>query len=209
MGVSGKEFAAIRGVDPSRVSQWKRQGRLILDADGKIDAAATNAALDASLDKMKGLRRSGNVTSSSPAIPGLGGNGKGQEQAHQAQGEREPDAGDRGHGGKGGSGYWWNKSKREAAEAQLAEMKVLREAAALTPTAGIRKEATETARRTSNAMLAIPDRSATVLASMTSPAEIHRYLTGEIQKALRELGVELEQRAAAAARADEPDPALV
>jgi phage terminase Nu1 subunit (DNA packaging protein) len=205
MGVNNKDFAAMRGVDPSRVSQWKRQGRLILDADGKIDAAATNAALNASLDQVKGARRAGNVTSISPAPNG----GNVQERGLDLQGERQADGGDRGQAPKADSGYWANKTKRERAEATLAEMRALREAGALTSVAAVRKEASETARRLRNAMFAIPDRSATVLASMSSPAEIHKYLTSEIHKALRELSTELEQRAAAAARADEPNAAVV
>ena len=205
MGVNNKDFAAMRGVDASRVSQWKRQGRLIFDADGKIDATGTNAALDASLDRVKGARRAGNVTSISPAPNG----GTGQERGLDLQGERQADGGDRGQAPKADSGYWANKTKRERAEATLAEMRALREAGALTSVAAVRKEASETARRLRNAMFAIPDRSATVLASMSSPAEIHKYLTSEIHKALRELSTELEQRAAAAARADEPNAAVV
>src|SRR3990172_7982501 len=131
MGVNNKAFAAMRGVDPSRVSQWKRQGRLILDGEGKIDAAATNAALDASLDQVKGARRAGNVTSISPAPSPAGGNG--QQRALEAQGDRQPDGGDRGQGAKADSDYWAHKSKREKAEAQLSEMRALREAGALTP----------------------------------------------------------------------------
>lgn len=209
MGVNNKEFAAIRGVDPSRVSQWKRQGRLIFDADGRIDAAATNAALDASLDQVKGARRFGNVTSSSPGPMGGNGGVPIQERLPEGPGERQPEPVDRGAVAKEGTDYWQHKAKREKAEAQLSEMKALREAGALTPTAGVKKAATETARQFRNLMLAIPDQHATVLASMTSPTEIHKYLTTVIQKALREFGVELDERATAAARADESDVALV
>jgi len=206
MGVNNKDFAAMRGVDPSRVSQWKRQGRLILDADGKIDAAATNAALDASLDQVKGARRSGNVTSSTPAPGPAGGNGHALPLEGPAG--RQPDVGDRGHGAKADSDYWAHKSTREKAEAQLSSMRALREAGALTAVAGVRKEWADLARKLRNDLLAIPDRTAQVL-DPTNPARAHKLLTDEITRALNELRIGLEERAASAARADEPEEALL
>src|SRR5690349_5526030 len=98
MWASGKEFAEHRGVHPSRVSQWKRQGRLVFGSDGRIDVAASDAALNASLDQAKGERRTGNISSSAPTAP--------------AAPQAPANDGDRGD-------YWESKAKRESAEAQL------------------------------------------------------------------------------------------
>jgi len=201
MWASGKDFAAQRGVHPSRVSQWKRQGRLVLNADGKIDAEASHTKLNASLDKAKGERRDGNITSSAPApapaMPSesaVGGNGK------------VPD--EQGLSPRDDSGYWQHKARREKAEAQLAEMKALREAGALTAVAGVRKEWTGLGRKLRNDLQAIADRTAQVL-DPTNPGRAHKLLTDEINRILNELRIGLEERAAAPAGADEPEEALL
>ena len=202
MWASGKDFAAQRGVHPSRVSQWKRQGRLVLNADGRIDVEASHARLNASLDKAKGERRDGNITSIAPAPaataasePSAGGNGKAQDD--QGSGSQKDD-----------SGYWQHKARREKAEAELSELRALQAAGALISSAGVKRERAETARKVRNAMLAIPDRIAPVV-DPANPARAHKLITDEIQKALRELSTELEERAAAAARADESAEALL
>jgi len=202
MWASGKDFAAQRGVHPSRVSQWKRQGRLVLSADGRIDVEASHARLNASLDKAKGERRDGNITSIAPAPaataasePSAGGNGKAQDD--QGSGSQKDD-----------SGYWQHKARREKAEAELSELRALQAAGALISSAGVKRERAETARKVRNAMLAIPDRIAPVV-DPANPARAHKLITDEIQKALRELSTELEERAAAAARADESAEALL
>src|SRR6185436_14647859 len=109
--------------------------------------------------------------------------------------------------GRDDSGYWESRSRREKAEAQISEMKALREAGALTSAAAVRKEAADTARRLRNAMLAIPDKIAPVL-DPGNPGRAHKLMTDEITKALSEFRAELEQRAAAAAGADERELAL-
>lgn len=197
MSVIGKEFARQRGVHPSRVSQWKRQGRLILDADGGIDADASHAALNATLDSAKGWRGGANVTST---IALMASPGPSEQQ------ELAPQVGQK--GARAPTEYELDKHREQKAVASLAEMKLLREAGALVPAAGVKKAAAETARHLRNMMLAIPDRIAPVV-DPANPARAHKLMTDEIQKALRELSSELEQRAAAAAGADERVPALL
>jgi len=201
MWASGKDFAAQRGVHPSRVSQWKRQGRLVLNSNGRIDVEASHAKLNASLDKAKGERRDGNVTSSAPAQalampsePAVGGNGK------------VPD--EQGVSPRDDSGYWQHKARREKAEAELSEIKALQAAGAVTPTAGVRREWTDLGRKLRNGMQAIPDRTAQVL-DPTNPGRAHKLLTDEINRVLNELRIGLEERAAAPARADEPEETLL
>jgi hypothetical protein len=201
--ITKAQFARERDVHPSRVSQWLRDGRIAETTDGKIDADEAHARLNAHLDQTKGMRRDGNITSSGPSIgqqvPNAAGPSGELPLRAEAAGEKPDDSGSR-------DDYWESKARREKAEAQLAEMKALAAAGALVPSAGVRKEAAETARRMRNALLAIADRLAPVL-DPASPARAHKLLTSELQKVLRELSGGLEERAATAAR--EPDPALV
>jgi hypothetical protein len=197
------EFSKERKVSRARVYQWVDDGRVVVLEDGRVDADASNALLDASLDQAKGIRRDGNITSTS-SVP--------EAPAPGVQPELLPkpaDKPDSANAARDDKSYWADKAREQKAVASLAEMKMLKEAGALVPSAGVRKAESEAARGIRNRMLAIPDRTAPVLASMTNPTQIHKYLTDEIQKALREFCAELEQRAAAAAGADEREPALL
>lgn len=218
--ISKSDFAKERGVSAGRVSQWLHDGR-IAEVEGKIDADRAHAALDAALDRTKGMRRDGNVTSSSDATPADGAtpiaapaaqtsapeptaraarsvtSALPLDDAADTPGANGSDAAAAApkDGSKDTSGYWEHKSKREKYDAELAEMKFLQAAGALVPAAGVRREAMESARAVRNAMLAIPDRVAAVL-DPGNPARAHKLLTEEIQKVLREQTDRLEQRAA-------------
>lgn len=197
MGMSGKEFAAHRGVDPSRVSQWKKAGRLVMDADGKIDAAASDAKLNGSLDQAKGERRTGNITSHTSAPPSA----TGELPLTQRPEEGAPSSRD-------DSGYWEHKAKREKYEAQMAEMKALQQAGALVSAAALRKALNELGRMQRNALQAIPDRNAAVL-DPANPARAHKLLTDDINRVLRELSAGLEQLGAAAAGVEQREAAVL
>jgi hypothetical protein len=228
--VSVTEFAKERHVSRARVYQWIGDGRVERLEDGSIDADAAHAKLGATLDQAKGIRRDGNVTSQGPASPGassaaangerpiqMSGSGNGSPAGDLLGGQR--DEGDaRGPGtersgkpesvGRDDTGYWESKARREAAEAQMAEMRAMQAAGALVPAAGVRKELAALARATRNAMLSIPDRVSPVL-DPANPARAHKLLTDEIGKALRELSARLErERAAADPEAAEPERAL-
>jgi hypothetical protein len=194
--VTKADFARERGVDPSRVSQWLKDGRIVEIENRRIDADDAHARLNASLDQTKGIRRDGNVTSSTPelALPSAVAK-PADKPGDDAAGRDDAD-------------YWKSKSRREAAEAQLSEMKALSTAGALTAAAGVKRERIATARGIRNAMLAIPDRVAPVL-DPSNPARAHKLLTDEIVKALREFTAELEQRAADAAGVGQPDLAVL
>ena len=215
MRLIGKsEFAKERKVSAGRVSQWLHDGR-IAETDGKIDADQAHADLDAALDRTKGMRRSGNITSTANgatvelfAAPAAAQSLVVSAEASHSSTALDDVSGQIGDvpgspaGAKDGtrdaSGYWEHKAKREKYEAELAEIKYLSTAGALVYAPGVRKEAMETARSVRNAMLAIPDRIAPVL-DPANPARAHKLLTGEIKKVLRELNLELEQRATAPA----------
>lgn len=206
--ISKSEFAKERGVTAGRVSHWLRDGR-IAEVDGKIDADQAHADLDAALDRTKGMRRAGNITSTGGVTPAEQTSapppGEPRTEALPLDAEQQPGAADAAasapgtakDGTRDTSGYWEHKAKREKFEAELAEMKYLQTAGVLVQAPGVRKEAMETARSVRNAILAIPDRIASVL-DPANPARAHKLLTGEIQKVLRELSVGLEERAVGA-----------
>lgn len=259
--ISKAEFARERGVHPSRVSQWLRDGRVTEAGEhGRIDADAAHARLDAHLDQAKGSRRNGNVTSSAPvavasgpgsasasvvvasalasasaSMPGAvaGGDGAASGElslgrapddaagpagrdAALANDDRDDPAGDGARGDtpptkpgtRDESGYWEHKARRERAEAQLAEMKALAAAGALTSAPAVAKIAREMARQARNDLLGMVDRLAPVL-DPASPARAHKLLTDEVQKVIRELCRRLDERAAGAAEAREPDATVV
>jgi hypothetical protein len=199
--ISKAEFARERGVHPSRVSQWLRDGRVVATAEGKIDADVAHEKLGGQLDQAKGIRRDGNVTSTGPAA----GAASGKDLVDQA-GDRKPDGGR--PRDEEESGYWEHKTRSAKADAQLKEMQVMERAGVLTSAAGVAAEARESMRAVRNALLAIPDRLAPVL-DPASPSRAHKLLTDELQKVIRELSDRLAQRAAEAPAAREPDAALV
>ena len=222
------ELARERGVHPSRVTQWKKDGRVIELPDGRVDLDDAHARLDASLDRSKGARRAGNITSISPeghtsdqGIPvqasapvsapielPLGVQSPGENDKTAGDGSKAAGDGDRQGGqGRDDTSYWAHKAKREEYEALLAQAKYFREAGALTSAAAVRKEAMDTARALRNALENIPDRVAPVL-DPGNPARAHKLLLDEIRKALHEFSHRMGERTAAAA-AGESDPALL
>lgn len=218
------QLAAERGVDDSRVSRYKKLGLLAFLPDGRVDLDESHRRIDQKLNRRKGKRRNGNVTSTGPVIPPV------VAITSPAAAPTSPPAVEAGAKGPTPGTeksadevrYWAAKVAREEeerkqaalktrkdeAETQLAEMKAAQLAGTLVSAAGVEKTLREDARAERNALSAIPDRTAPVLASMTSPSEIHKYLTAEIEKALRGLRIQLEERAAEAARAEESEMAV-
>ncbi len=196
--ITKTQFSKERQVSRARVYQWIEDGRVQALEDGKIDADAAHATLDAALDQTKGVRREGNITSTAPEA-----NGAAQPELPIADKDK-PTAARPG----ADKSYWDDKAREQKAVATMAEMKALKEAGALVSAAGVKKEATSVARSLRNALQAIPDRTAPVLASMTSPSAIHKYLTDEQNRVVDEFCAGLEQRAADVAGAEQPEPAL-
>lgn len=53
------DYAEHRGVSKPTVSQYKREGRLVLTDDGQVDVVASDALLAATLDPLRGGDRTG------------------------------------------------------------------------------------------------------------------------------------------------------
>ncbi len=213
--VTVTEFAKERGVSRTRVYQWLDDGRIVRTEAGQIDADDAHARLDAMLDQAKGVRRDGNVTSTSPVVaavvpaPGVAGD-VGKDLLDGARGADARPGGERPEvpADRDDSGYWEHKTRSAKADAQLKEMQVLERAGALISAADVAVEAREALRMVRNALLAIPDRLAPAV-DPASPSRAHKLLTTELQKVIRELSDRLAQRAAEAAPAREPETSLV
>lgn len=94
-------------------------------------------------------------------------------------------------GSSGGTPYVADsRARREAADAELAELKLEREKGKLVDAEETQKAAFKAARITRDAMLNIPDRVAAELAAETNQFKIHERLTMEIKRALEGLKVE-------------------
>lgn len=207
--VTKAAFAKERNLSRARIYQLIGDGRIPVivggEHDGKIDADDAHARLGELLDQTKGIRRDGNITSSAPAAANQAPSGPDPELPLSEPG-RDPDR----TGStlsKNDTSYWEHKAKQQEYDALLTQARYLKEAGSLTSAAGVRKEALETARTLRNAMLAIPDRIASVL-DPANPARAHKLLTEEIRKALREFSDRMAERAAAAG-SEQSEPALV
>lgn len=58
-GITQAAFATLRGVSEAMISRWKSKGMLVLDREGRVLAAASNARLRETLDPARGGDRTG------------------------------------------------------------------------------------------------------------------------------------------------------
>lgn len=74
-GITQAAFALRRGVSEAMVSRWKSKGYLVLDTEGRVLEALSNARLATSLDPGRGGDRSGKPVPPQSAMtqPGAGG----------------------------------------------------------------------------------------------------------------------------------------
>lgn len=97
-----------------------------------------------------------------------------------------PAADDTSAGGKGPS-YAQSRAIRELYAAKLAKLEYDEKLGKLVSADQLKVEAFKVHRRVRDAILNIPDRCSPHLASLTDPADVHAYLLGEINAALRQL----------------------
>lgn len=85
------------------------------------------------------------------------------------------------------TGYQASRAMHENYRARTARLEYERLTGMLVSADEVKVEAFNAARRAREALLAIADRQAPVLAAITDPAEIHSVLTAEIRQVLEEL----------------------
>lgn len=107
--------------------------------------------------------------------------------------DESPTFNDGGDGPKSGRGGDYAKARaaREVYQAKLAKLEFDERSGKLVQADVVRVEAFKTHRRVRDAMLNIPDRCSPHLAAMTDPAEVHAYLLGEVNAALRQLSADI------------------
>lgn len=86
-----------------------------------------------------------------------------------------------------------SRARKEAADAELAELKLEREKGRLVDAEEVKKTAFKVARTVRDQMLNIPDRVAAELAAETDAFKINKRLTDEIRKALEHLTIAGEE----------------
>lgn len=191
------EFARIRGCSGPYVTKLGHQGRLVLDASGKlIDVDATIALLDRTDDPARGGDRTGKplvATSASassvqaegqgvalPAVPAAAGGDSRQRQAD------------------GDSAYKSAATRERIAKARMAELELAEKAGTLVLKAEVDAAIFGLARQAMDALDAIPDRLSVQLAALTDAGAVHKLLSDELRHVMQEM--------AAAKRKAEPEP---
>ena len=165
--MSQRAYSRHRGVTHRAVQKAIASGRIPVTADGKVDAEAADQAWAANTDESK-PRNSVSGTPKLTIVP--------QASAPNAS-----------SGSVIASGYQASRAMHENYRARTARLEFERLSGTLVPADEVRVEAFNAARRVREALLAIADRQAPILAAITDPAEIHRILTTEIRQILEEL----------------------
>lgn len=93
--------------------------------------------------------------------------------------------------GEPAGGFGGARAMREQYQAESARLDLLERLGALTPTANVQRAQREVARRMRDALLALPDRCAALLAAESDVARIHAILSNELRQALNGLAERL------------------
>ena len=155
--VSQSEYARRRGCTEGAVRRAVRDGRIKL-IEGKVDPVAADAQWARNTRPRAGSEPAAG-TSPLAAAP-----------------EREDE--------DSSGGYWASKARREAAEADLAELKLAEQRGELVRAADVRAAHARRLAGLREALLQIPARLAAVLAAEVSQAACHDKLQAEIHAVL-------------------------
>lgn len=161
--LSRSEFAAAQGWSPSYVTKLGKQGRLVLDADGRlVDVAATLAGLKRTAD---------------PAKDGVRQHHAAERTEKHVGAHTKPDApGDEVGGNAADPKYWESKARREGALAELAELELAKKRGDLVDRARVESAAFSIGRLLRDAVLGLPTQLAPAIASMTDAFAIEKKL---------------------------------
>jgi hypothetical protein len=169
--MSIKGYARHRRVTPAAVRKAIKSGR-ITTVKGKIDAGLADAQWRANTDETKPRNSvSGNPGGFSrpPVIP--------PTPTFATAGQALPRTG----------GYAAARAVRETYDARLRELDYKVRTGELVSVPEVRVVAFNTARRSRDLLLAIPDRVSAVLAGLTDASEVHRILAEELRRVCQEL----------------------
>jgi hypothetical protein len=165
--MSQRAYSRHRGVTHRAVQKAIASGRIPVTADGKVDAESADRAWAANTDESKPR----NSVSGTPKLATV----------------LQPPAPNAVSGSVIATGYQASRAMHENYRARTARLEYERLTGTLVSADEVKVEAFNAARRAREALLAIADRQAPVLAAISDPAEIHRILTAEIRQVLEEL----------------------
>ncbi len=166
--ITQAEYARRRGVDPTSVRDAVRGGRITL-IDGKIDPVVADAQWQANTRKRVSIAGEGGAPAAAPSAA-----------------PSSPTPPDVDYGG-GVSGYQKSRARREAAEAELAELRLAEETGDLIRTDAVRSAYSRRAAGLREALMQIPARLSPVLAAESDPAKIHDHLQAELRQVLEQV----------------------
>lgn len=155
-GILQSEFAARRGVSEPMVSRWKKKGYLVLDDDGKVLEAESNARLDAMLDPGRGGDRTGKAANSATTPP-----------ASDARGD-QADAGD--------LNYQREAARDKRASARQRELELAKSAGELVPAADVERRVAHHVRGALDHLASRRRRLAPKLAMEADPRKVEQLL---------------------------------
>lgn len=161
------EFADLMSVSDSYVRRLKRDGKLVLDGE-RIVVAASIAKLGRVLDPARGGDRTGKATVAVPPLEGAGGTLPLRQAA-------------------AGADYNVEAARERRAKAQLAELELMQQTGQLVLAKEVESRVFGMARAGREAIMAMPDRLATLLAAESDPGKVHAMLTAECRKVCEHL----------------------
>lgn len=164
-----RELARRLGCAPSHVHKLKMRGVLVFGEDGLIEEETAWGAIEAARDPQKDYVRE-RYAGNRPEAPPPPGQSPGQVSDN--------------------STYHRAKAAREAIEARRAQVELERLMGELVPVADVKREYFAIVREMRDALLALPDRVAQVLAIESDPRGVHRVLSEEIEQVLHGLSRE-------------------
>lgn len=170
--ISKAEYARRRGCDPAAVTRAVQKG-WITAIDGKIDPVVADVQWAANARSRADSRPATEVGARLAGIsappPAAGGAGEGGEPA------RPPATED---------GYFAARTRRETAEAELAELKLQEQLGQLVRAADVRAAYAKRAAALREGLLQLPARLSAILAAESDQAKCHAVLEAELHQAL-------------------------
>jgi hypothetical protein len=169
----------MRGWSRQRVGHFKEDGRLVLNAEGLVDVAASDAKLAATLDRSRAHRdrqlTAPLVTAPTAQLPLAE---PARQQKPSASSEDVED-------------YWEHKARREKIEADRAELAYQKALGQVVDADEVRRSRRETAHRVANALQLLPAKLAPVVAPQ-DPLRAQQALADEMERVLLELAGDLD-----------------
>lgn len=197
------DYAKLRGVAASYITKLGHQGRLVLDASGKlIDVAATNALLDSTDDPARGGARRGGLAL--PEVSArLAGDDLDAPAASSASDAAAPGADQRPVPVSMETSYKLAATRERLAKARTAELELAERAGSLVRRDEVEAAVFGLARQAMEALDAIADRLSTQLAAESDPERVHALISADVRQIQQQLA---EARAVPGipARAAEP-----